>query len=326
MCKEGSTSERRIVKLILLKQGRLAVSNLGWADHGALWTYDIGANRERSISLSDAWSLQLVEGTDDHFAVVHKWDAGDRAIVAVHSVAALDRAVASLTFDSSGVHFGGERRRWQFVPRAFVVYRGSGDGPGRGYFLLVIRDGGDVDIQRMDWFNSSNYDLGYSSVLGATEVPDSHLLLMPVQRDSNPVLYDPQLRRPVGKITLANRAGNPQLRFRRAKEELWANDYDTLLKLDPSDWSIVAQSQLQPSEGIARAFIGPFSFSADESLCIVPRPFSGDVIALSTDSFDVTHATSVGGQPLEAALLRSGILVVRQRQTGAVVQTRLKPV
>ena len=93
------------------------------------------------------------------------------------------------------------------------------------------------------------------------EVSGEDKLIFSVQRDSNPVLYDLRERKVISKLSLANRLGNPTLRFRRRAHELWADDYDTLLRLDPSDWHVTDSLLLQGSISGSRHFIGEFCFS-----------------------------------------------------------------
>jgi len=156
------------------------------------------------------------------------------------------------------------------------------------------------------------------------EVSGEDKLIFSVQRDSNPVLYDLRERKVISKLSLANRLGNPTLRFRRRAHELWADDYDTLLRLDPSDWHVTDSLLLQGSISGSRHFIGEFCFSQDESLCVVPRPFSGDVVALETTGFRITHICKLGQQPLVAALLTDGTVYGRDWKTGVPLKGRLK--
>jgi hypothetical protein len=60
-------------------------------------------------------------------------------------------------------------------------------------------------------------------------------VLVPVQRSSRVVIYEPSRRAKVGEIELSGYSGNPALVFRSA-DELWADDYDMLMRLDAADW------------------------------------------------------------------------------------------
>jgi hypothetical protein len=112
--------------------------------------------------------------------------------------------------------------------------------------------------------------------------------------------------------------------FRRKANEVWADDYDTLIRLDPETWRIRDSVLLQGASNGCRQFIGTFAFNDDESLCAVPRPFSGDVIALNTSKFKVTHTCTLGDQPLLVSLLSDGTVWSRAWKTGELLRGSLK--
>lgn len=60
-----------------------AISNLGWVDGGALWLYSLGSNSIRKVTLSDAKYLNISQGQDDFFAVIHHW-RGERLEITAH--------------------------------------------------------------------------------------------------------------------------------------------------------------------------------------------------------------------------------------------------
>lgn len=203
-----------------------------------------------------------------------------------------------------------------------------------------------VDHQELDWFFSDrSYDLGYQGIVGGAEVPDSDLVIISVHRDSRLVLHDPVGRRKVGEIDLAGRGrGSPTPRFRKIARELWVDDYDTLVRLDPLDWRLLDALQLQPGsmdpqafrspflpdlelpslQGVEhRAFIGEFAFNLDESACAVARPFSGDVLLLDTRAFKVTARTVTGGYPLDLALMSNGVIFARAWNTGDLLPSSM---
>lgn len=195
---------------------------------------------------------------------------------------------------------------------------------GHEFFLILVdRHRPSVEIQRLDWYDES-YDKGYQGITGVTEVPGEGLLIVCVQRDSRPVLYDPEQRTVIRKLSLAGRLGNPVCRFRRTANELWVGDYDTLLRVDPRDWSVQESRKLQNAAAGTAQFIGSFAFSGDESLCAVARPFSGDVVALNTKTFKATHRARVGRQPLDVALLQDGRVFARDWKTGDLLTGKLR--
>jgi hypothetical protein len=123
---------------------------------------------------------------------------------------------------------------------------------------------------------------------------------------------------------LADRAGNPTLQFTTRTRELWADDYDTLLRLNSSDWSVQDSLLLQGASAGTRQFIGAYCFNQDESLCAVGRPFSGDVVAVHMKMFKITHTCNLGHQPLLPALLTDGTVYARDWKTGTLLKGQLK--
>src|SRR5262249_24611281 len=180
-----------------------------------------------------------------------------------------------------------------------------------------------VELQQLEWYGRE-YDKGYQGIVGVTEVPGRSLLIVSVQRDSHPVLYDPVLRRKMGSLKLAGRAGNPTLFFRRRANELWADDYDTILKLEPDTWRVLRSRRLQSALGGTGRFIGRFAFDADETLCTVARPYAGDVIALDPHTLRLRFRAKTGSQPLEAIALPDRSVVARDWKTGALLRANLR--
>ena len=299
------------------------VSALGWADKDALWLLETSTGSVSLSRLSDAKYLTLHGGRDGHFAVLHHYD-GDAVEITAHSYANPPAVLSRITVTASnGRHqFDGDTTVWQNLPKAYVAFLKR---PGLSDFHLFLVEPvrPTVEIVDLDWYGES-YDKGYQGVTGVVEVPDRDLLIVSVQRDSHPVLVDLETRKMVGKLSLADRGGNPTLRFRQHADELWADDYDTLLRLDPEDWRVRDSRLLQGALAGSREFIGEFAFNSDETLCAVARPFSGDVVALDTRRFRVTHACSLGRQPLLVSLLSDGTVWSRDWKTGDVLKGTLK--
>jgi hypothetical protein len=157
-----------------------------------------------------------------------------------------------------------------------------------------------------------------------TEVPGERLLIVSVQRDSRPILYDPVAQSKVGALNLCGRRGNPRVYFRRNARELWADDYDTLVKIEPGTWRVLDSLLLQDAGPGAGQFIGAFSFNRDETLCTVARPFSGDVIGLDPQAFSTTLQCKLSGQPLEAVALPDRSVVARDWKSGGLLRGDLK--
>ncbi len=88
------------------------------------------------------------------------------------------------------------------------------------------------------------------------------------------VLHDLHNGAERGVVRLAGRSGNPMLLFRTRAREVWASDYDTIVKLDPSTWRVTDRCRLQGAAVGTMQFIGDFAFDPDKTVCAVARPFA----------------------------------------------------
>lgn len=299
----------------------LIVSSLGWVEKGSLWTLDTNTDSIRTLKLSDAKHLSLHDSNSEYFSIVHHY-YGKKLLITAHSFESPDEALSKAIFNEGTTSIQGDKEVWKKLPRAYVAYL---QYPSKAdFFLLFIEPvRPELQIIALDWYDDS-YDKDYQGVIGAVEVPGTSLLIISVQRDSNPILFDIEKRKVVGKLSLAARQGNPSLRFRRTADELWADDYDTILSIDPNSWKTKKHLHLQAAATGAMQFIGNYSFNKDETLCAVARPFSADVIALDTERFKITHYARVGRQPLEVALLSDGRVYSRDWKTGEMLKGKLK--
>ena len=300
-----------------------AISSLKWVHKGSLWVYEIGSSAPKIVELSDAKYLTIKTGKDDFFSVVHNWD-GEKLEISAHNHSDPHRAISSISLrrenvfsDKAEFTIKGDFSVWQKLPRAYTASV-FGD-----YHLFLVEQDGSVSIQALGWF-ASRYDKMYQSIVGVEELPDSHLLIVSIQRDSNPVLYDPDTGMEVRKLSLAGRHGNPQFCTRNSAHELWANDYDHIVKLDAKSLIVKATEQLQYATTGCRQYIGEFSLDRSESHCLVARPFSGDVIVLDCDTLRQTHRAAIGNQPIEAALLGYDFIVALNWPTGEFLQGKLE--
>jgi hypothetical protein len=298
-------------------QGSVIVSSLGWVDHGSLWIMSVGSGRTETVLLSEAKYLSLHPGTDDFFSVNHHFDS-DRARITIHRYSDPREVAASANLTPEGSALDGDLSLWSFVQKNYVSYYA---GPYWKDFCLlqVAQQVRRLELQQLDWY-SDGYDKGYQGIIGVVEVPDDDLLIISVQRDSHPVLYDPRVRKKVGTLELCNRSGNPNLFFRRRASELWADDYDTVVKLEPVTWRVLGSKLLQPAMAGARQFIGKFSFDAEESLCVVARPFSRDVIGLDPTTLQMRFRCDLDGQPIVAVALPDGSVNARDWKSGALLR------
>lgn len=300
----------------------IIVSSLGWTDGGSLWILDTKSDSASLVPLSDAKYLSLHNGQNGYFSVLHHYD-GDRIEITAHSMTEPGQIQARILVSPEGKRIEGETTIWKHLPNAYVAFF-KGLTEANFCLFLVEPNRPAIEINALDWYDDS-YDKLYQSVVGVVEVPNQDVLIVSVQRDSHPVLINREFRNVIGKLSLADRCGNPTLRFRKYANELWAADYDTLLRLDPSDWTVKNSLLLQGASAGCQQFIGSFNFNAQEGLCAVARPFSGDVIALDTTKFKVTHLTrKMGGQPLKVALLANGTVYARDWKTGELLVGTLR--
>jgi hypothetical protein len=299
----------------------MLLSSLGWVDKNSLWIFHTEDETERHANLGNAEYLSLFKGARNHFSVAHHYDKS-RIDFSARTFSSPETTLSNLSITNDGHTYEGSLDVWEHLPKAYVEYL-SHDGIDDYWLLLLDPSKSHVEYQRFEWFDDS-YDHGYQGIIGVTEIPNSHLLIISVQRDSNPVLWDPIEQRVVRKLNLAGAYGNPRLQFSSTDDDLWADDYDSIVKLDPTDWSVKSVKRLQPADNGKAQFIGEFSFGRDETLCIVPRPFSGDVLGVNTLDLSVKHVCNTGGQPLEATMLDDGRVYARDWQTGTLLRGNMK--
>jgi hypothetical protein len=297
------------------------VTSVGWVEHGAFLVWDLDSDETSRIPVEDADYLTLHPGRADHFAVVHHRRHGGFAVSVRHFSSPDDvRVIAVVSRGRAQVE--GDADAWSMVPRAYSGY----DPDGEAAYTLLLVDGSTVpEVQRMTWFSGETYDLGYQAMGAPVGVPGEDIFLIPIQRSSRPVIYDVVSRQVVGHLNLADRSGNPSLRF-RTPDELWADDYDTLLLLDRDGWIKRRELLLQPAVDGVRQFIGGWAFDRNRTLCAVGRPFSGDVLGIDTESFTVTSRAHLGDQPLDVAVLADGRVFARDWQSGRTLRGTLQSI
>lgn len=302
-------------------KGTVLVSCMGWVDHGELWVLDVSEGAPRRLAVgSEAKYLHPHAGTNGYFAVGHHFD-GPRFDVTVHAFSEPAVAIARATVTASGGKLSGDGSAWQHVPRLYVPYLTL---PGLHDFVLfrIDRIRGSVDVQALAWYGD-RFDKGYQGVVSVAELPDD-LAIFSVQRSSELILHDLGAGTQRGTVDLGGRGGNPSLRFRARAPEMWASDYDTLVKVDPSTWRVIARARLQGAAAGTQQFIGDFAFDADEKLCAVARPFSGDVVGLDPSTMKIEWSAGLGRQPLEVAVLPDREVVARDWKTGDLLRGEFK--
>ena len=299
-----------------------AVSNLGWVDKGALWLYSAGSAAPCSVVLSNAKFITILAGKNDFFAAVHHWD-GERLEITAHHhsepAMVVSRALVLQKVPAPGaeltVVFKGDASVWSQLPSAYTAY-----AFGQSRLIRTSVDEYEA-VQEFEWFDDS-YDKGYQGIIGVTDVPDSRNLIISIQRDSSPILYDPMTKQAIKKLTLAGRRGNPEFLFRASANEFWASDYDSIVKLDAKTLTVKQSLQIQPGVSGSGAFIGNFCFDRAEKICVIARPFSHDALVLEADSMRQLDAVKLPGNPLDIGLLADRTPIARDWKTGKFLSAK----
>jgi hypothetical protein len=276
-----------------------------------LWVCKIGNASPQVFKLSEARYLAVKEGKNDFFSVVHHHD-GDKLEISAHHHAEPHRSISSIHIERSGgpdskteSNVTGDASVWAELPRAYVASE-FGD-----FQLVLVHLDASVSTQSFPWYSDTNYDKIYQGITDVQEVSNTGFLIVSIQRNSNPVLYDPENKTVVRKLKLADRGGRPHFKLRASAGEFWADDYDHIVKLNSTNLDVVAIKQLQePGNEMTRQFIGDFLLCRAETICLVARPFSGDVLALECDTMRPVYRSLLGKQPLEAALLGDKVVAI----------------
>ena len=297
--------------MIIDRDETTILNHAGWRDdYFSLWRYRVEERTEEHLDWPGR-PFSLHPARDRiHVTMVERSDDGAHRVT-IRPIAEIETVLASATHQDNVWTFDGPRDLWNLAPPYVVVDGGK---------LLHI-DPNDADLDPLVWYEQG-YDLNYQGLGPAYPIPDSHLLLIAIQRDSRPVVYDPVMREVLGHIALAERRGNPTLYFREDAPELWADDYDTLLRLRVPTWEVLDAVEVQQAEGGMRKFIGSFWFPPDESFCVVARPFSGDAAIIDPESFAVVRTVSLPEQPIDAVTAR-GEMIARDWQTRRLLRARL---
>ena len=302
--------------MILNDKRTQAVSSLGWVDRGSLWVYSVNAASPQKMTLSDAAYLSVSAGAEDFFAAVHHWD-GKRLEITAHSHSDPRHIISRLALRQTIPGFPsrlelvreGDLTAWDRLPGAFTGYA-FGE-----YRLVLTRYAGEDDVQTFAWFDDT-YDKGYQGIVGAVEVPDSSYLIVSIQRDSHPVLYDPETKQAIRKLHLADRGGNPSFQLRESALEFWVTDYDSIVKLDAKTLEVKSAHCVQGAVRGMRQFIGNFCFDSGQKACVIARPFNGDAVTLDANSMAELSRIELGQQPLDVGMLANGIVIARDWKTG----------
>ena len=293
--------------MIVDSNSQIALSCLGWVDHGSLWAFDFPANASRHIELSDARYVAASRSKDGtRFAVSHHY-AGQRWGLTAHLFAEPESPLAELKVDGRRPHLDGELSAFAGLPSLYVTYLNDDAAGAAGYYLVDL-SGRHDQVRRLDWLNGEEYDLDYQGVISVLDVPGEGYLFS-VQRSSNLVLCDSADLRVLATVPLGDRMGNPRPAFLADGRRLIAVDYDTVVVVEVSTWKTTARWLGQPPRPDGhRMFLGDAWLSDDGAEIIVARPGSGDVVHLDSDALTPRDVWRTGRQPLDAAKLRDKII------------------
>ncbi|MDA8061666.1 MAG: hypothetical protein M0T80_04395, partial [Actinomycetota bacterium] len=168
---------------------RLALSSLGWVDHGAIWRFDSTSGGVDHIRVGDAKYLVLRAWGTDEFAAVHHFD-GSRIEITTHSCADPTEVTRRVLVTSWAPTVSADLAPWPPTPSYFVAWLNDDATAAAVYFLISVR-GRQAAIERLDWFDGNAYDLGYQSVIAVSPVPGSEELVFGIQRSSHLVVAAP---------------------------------------------------------------------------------------------------------------------------------------
>jgi hypothetical protein len=298
------------------------ISSQGWVDHDALWRFDVPTATIDRVPLgTGARYLSLHTTGSGRFSVGHHFD-GARFQLTVHGFADPRAILAGAVIEGEGGRLTGEAAAWTGVPLLYVAYLAA--APWKDFVILKVSPAtGEIRAQRLPWYGEA-YDKDYQGIVDVLALPGEDAALVSVQRSSRLVVHDLGTGRQTGSVDLGDRGGNPTLRLRGAGDEIWASDYDTLVVIRPRDRRVVRRARVQGAAGGTQQFIGEFAFAPDEDLCVVARPFSGDVVGLDAATLGIRHTAKVGRQPLEVAALPGREVVARDWKTGELLRGRLE--
>ena len=296
----------------------LLLSNLGWVDKGTIWRYDAATRTRDCVQVSDGSYLRLASGDGDDSVVVEHGLSG-RIALSVRPWSALAEPLVRIDVNGWTASVEGDLGAFRGHRRLFVNFLDHEATGAAGFFLIEV-GALDVRVRRLDWFDQDKYDPMYQRVGSALELPGGEYLFG-VQRCSDLVLCDPTDLSVIGEVPLAGRGGNPAPFLRGHGSELWAVDYDTVIRLDSASLKVEDRwlGQAPGSNGY-RMFLGSVWMSRDEREMLVARPGSGDVVGLDPEGLRVVRSWRTGRQPLMAAML-GGHVVARDWKTGDLLTT-----
>jgi hypothetical protein len=131
-------------------------------------------------------------------------------------------------------------------------------------------------------------------LIAVRKVPESGELVFGVQRSSHLVVIPLADSGAVRRVVLTGGYGNAVPYVRATTTEVWAVDYDTLVRLDRRTWRVTVQSACRMPPEATRMFVGDLWWPPDEGFAIIPRPGNADVAVIDPATMTLTRAVSLG--------------------------------
>ena len=290
---------------------KYVISNLGWVDKGSLWIYSSVKNNIECFELSNSQYLSIHKGENEYFSIGHNFN-DTRFEITVHHFSEPTKVLCKLSFDNFTNTVDGNINLLGYVPKYYIANLNL-NNEFRFHLFSIENNLLSLTDEKINWYYDGDFDFGYQGLIGVTEYKDE--LIFCIQRDGSLYRYSLIYNKIIEKIPLANKFGNPRITFCENYTELWVDDYDTLLKINPQKWEIENGKLLQPADKGCGQFIG--SYSINKGLIVIPRPFSSDILIFDKN-LNMKASIKIGNQPLEAVLL-DNLIVAREWQTGKLI-------
>src|SRR5262245_20582130 len=126
----------------------IAVDNVGWSDHGALWIYDFQRETQTQIPITGSKYLSLAQGKGDLFRVLHH--GGPGSAISIRSFNRPDIELATVRSNGDGTFaFAGDFSLWAAVESAAILNTDTGQ-------RLVVVDAPSREVRALtlDWYNA----------------------------------------------------------------------------------------------------------------------------------------------------------------------------
>jgi hypothetical protein len=302
---------------------KTVISTMGWIEHGGIWIYNVADNKYKTHNLSNAKYLQLHEGKNGYFSLLHFYD-GNKLEISLHHEDNPLNIIDTIIIEGTGNNYKFSSDLWSNVPLFYTTFLNRLSG-NDFYLLMLNTTTREVHISFLDWYDDS-YDKGYQGVVQVIQsITNNNEVIFSIQRSSELIVYNIENNNVTRKVDLAGKHGNPLLKYNKNKE-LWALDYDTIVKIDSTTYKCIASSLLQhPKNGMGQ-FCGEYVFNKTQTYCLVSRPFSNDAICLNTKNLKIEKKVELNHEPLEIALVDNEFVIARSWKTGKLITGKLKTI